>query len=61
MKKAIACCVAAAALLCLSSGTSTVRVSVHREHPFRSIVNSHFGIVNTQNGIVNSRFGIVNT
>ena len=31
-----------------------VRVSVHREHPFRNIVNTHFGIVNTENGIVNT-------
>lgn len=38
-----------------------LRVSVHREHPFRNIVNTDFGIVNTQNGIVNSHFGIVNT
>jgi len=38
-----------------------MRVSVDREHPFRNIVNIHFGIVNTENGIVNSRFGIVNT
>jgi hypothetical protein len=38
-----------------------LRVSVHREHRFRIIVNTHSGIVNAENGIVNSRFGIVNT
>ena len=44
-----------------------LRVSDHREHPFRfivngpfGIVNTHFGIVNTENGIVNTPFGIVN-
>ena len=37
--------IAGAALAILAIGY--VRVSVHREHPFRNIVNSHFGIVNT--------------
>jgi len=38
-----------------------MRISEHREHPFRSIVNTGFGVVHTFFGIVNTHFGVVNT